>query len=80
VISLHSQIGLQALAKELGVTILAGIHDTPEDDEDNSDGPGSERVFNTQIVIGPDGSILDAYRKVRSSWSKPSWARFGKND
>lgn len=46
------------------MTILAGIHDTPEDDEANDDGPGSERVFNTQVVIGPDGTIIDYYRKV----------------
>lgn len=46
------------------MTLLAGIHDTPEDDEITDEEEGSERVFNTQIVIGPDGTVRDAYRKV----------------
>ncbi|KAJ7715867.1 carbon-nitrogen hydrolase [Mycena olivaceomarginata] len=40
-------LGLQAIAKELGIHINAGIHERPRLDEAISTEPGSERVFNT---------------------------------
>lgn len=55
-------LGLQELAKELGVVISAGIHDVPEEGED--DEADSLRVFNTHILIDKDGSIKARYSKV----------------
>ncbi|KAF7327335.1 Nitrilase-like protein [Mycena kentingensis (nom. inval.)] len=55
---------LRAVAKELGVYISVGIHERPGPDEAKSEEPGSERVFNTHVTIGPDGDILGTYRKL----------------
>ncbi|CED85564.1 Carbon-nitrogen hydrolase [Phaffia rhodozyma] len=57
-------LAIRSLAKELKVTIFAGIHERPGEDEENPDGEGSEKVFNTQVIIGQDGEILDSYRKL----------------
>lgn len=51
-------IGLQALAKELAVVISVGVHEGPEDENE-------ERVYNTHVLIGKGGDILASYRKVR---------------
>lgn len=50
-------IGLQTLAKELGIVISVGVHEGPEDESE-------ERVYNTHVLIGKDGGILATYRKV----------------
>ncbi|KAF7311984.1 Nitrilase-like protein [Mycena indigotica] len=55
---------LRATAKELGVFISVGIHELPTPEEAKKEEPGSERVFNTHIVIGPDGEIASFYRKL----------------
>ncbi|KAJ7503510.1 carbon-nitrogen hydrolase [Mycena galericulata] len=57
-------LGLQAVAKELGIFINAGIHERPSAGEQSSEEPGSERVYNTQVCIGPDGKIKSFYRKL----------------
>ncbi|KAF7330169.1 Nitrilase-like protein [Mycena venus] len=57
-------LGLQAVAKELGIYINAGIHERPSPDEAASEEPGSERVFNTHVSIGPDGKVKAFYRKL----------------
>ncbi|RSH78283.1 Carbon-nitrogen hydrolase [Apiotrichum porosum] len=57
-------LGLQKLAKELGVTVSAGVHDLPEADEPNHEPEGSIRVYNTHVLIGADGSLLARYRKL----------------
>jgi len=57
-------LGLQAVAKELGIYINAGIHERPSPDEAASEEPGSERVFNTLVSIGPDGTVQAFYRKL----------------
>ena len=45
-----------ALASELSVTLLLGSIGETSDDP--------QRTYNTSVLIGPDGSILAAYRKV----------------
>ncbi|OXC69220.1 hypothetical protein AYX13_02165 [Cryptococcus neoformans] len=50
-------IGLQTLAKELGIVISVGVHEGPEDESE-------ERVYNTHVLIGKDGGILATYRKI----------------
>lgn len=55
-------LGLQALAKELGVTVSVGIHDVPEEGDD--DEPDSLRVYNTHVLIDKEGSIKARYSKV----------------
>ncbi|WVQ71826.1 hypothetical protein IAR50_001368 [Cryptococcus sp. DSM 104548] len=50
-------LGLQKLAKELGVTISVGVHEGPEDEHE-------ERVYNTHLLIGKEGELLARYRKV----------------
>lgn len=57
-------LGLRALAKELGIYISAGIHETPESDEVDDEPEGSIKVFNTHVLIGTDGSLLARYRKL----------------
>ncbi|KAJ7213817.1 putative nitrilase-like protein [Mycena haematopus] len=57
-------LGLQAIAKELGIYISAGIHERPSPDEAASEEPGSERVFNTHVAIAPDGKVKAFYRKL----------------
>ncbi|KAJ7660567.1 carbon-nitrogen hydrolase, partial [Mycena rosella] len=57
-------LGLQAVAKELGIFISAGIHERPSPNEPSSEEPGSERVFNTHVAIGPDGNVKSVYRKL----------------
>lgn len=61
-------LGLQEVAKELGVVISVGVHDIPEEHEDDDEPEGSLRVFNTHILIGRDGSILARYSKVIKHW------------
>lgn len=47
---------LSALAKELGVTLLAGsVLET---------GAPAGRLFNTSVLFGPDGATLGVYRKI----------------
>ncbi|KAJ7075186.1 carbon-nitrogen hydrolase [Mycena belliarum] len=57
-------LGLQAVAKELGIFINAGIHERPSPGEPNPEEPGSERVYNTHVCIGPDGAVRSVYRKL----------------
>ncbi|KAJ6468274.1 carbon-nitrogen hydrolase [Mycena sanguinolenta] len=57
-------LGLQAIAKELGIYISVGIHERPSPDEAASEEPGSERVFNTHVAIGSDGKVKAFYRKL----------------
>lgn len=57
-------MGLQGVAKELGVTISVGIHDLPEVGEADDEPAGSKRVFNTHVLIGTDGELLATYRKA----------------
>jgi len=57
-------LGLQGIAKELGIYINAGIHERPSPSEAASEEPGSERVFNTHVSIGPDGKVKAFYRKL----------------
>lgn len=47
---------LQALAKELGVTLLAGSM--------LEGGAPGGRLFNTSVLFGPDGARLGVYRKM----------------
>ncbi len=49
-------IGLGALAKRLGVTLVAGMFERPARQ--------SRRVYNTLVVVGPDGELLASYRKI----------------
>ncbi len=46
----------QALARELAVTLLVGS--IPEKVE------GSEKTYNTSVLLGPDGATLAVYRKI----------------
>nr|GAT49037.1 nitrilase-like protein [Mycena chlorophos] len=55
---------LRAVASELGLYISVGIHELPNAEEAKREAPGSERVFNTHVVIGPSGEILSTYRKL----------------
>ncbi|KAJ7220335.1 carbon-nitrogen hydrolase [Mycena pura] len=55
---------LQEIAKELGIYISVGIHERPGPDEAASEEPGSERVFNTHVLIGTDGKVMSFYRKL----------------
>ncbi|KAF8206964.1 carbon-nitrogen hydrolase [Mycena galopus ATCC 62051] len=57
-------LGLQAVAKELGIYISAGIHERPNPDEAVSEESGSERVFNTHVSIGPDCQVKAFYHKL----------------
>lgn len=52
------------MAKELGIAISVGVHDVPEEDEDDDEPAGSLRVFNTHVLIGKDGGILARYSKL----------------
>ncbi len=63
-------LGLQSLAKELGVWICAGIHEIPRDDEveDLEESRKGEKVLNSHVAIGPDGMVKGCYRKV-GVWS-----------
>jgi predicted amidohydrolase len=56
--------GLQAIARELGVVVSAGVHELPEKHEDSAEPAGSTRVFNTHVLIGADGGVLEKYRKL----------------
>ncbi len=49
---------MAGLARELGITLLLGS--LPE----ASDGAEDPRIFNTSLLLGPDGSVLAAYRKI----------------
>lgn len=59
-------LGLQSLAKELGVWICAGIHEIPRDDEveDLEESRKGEKVLNSHVAIGPDGMVKGCYRKL----------------
>ncbi|NUS91702.1 MAG: carbon-nitrogen hydrolase family protein [Nocardia sp.] len=47
---------LAELAAETGVYLVAGVVETAA--------PGDERIHNTLVVLGPDGSLRARYRKV----------------
>ncbi|MEM9415566.1 MAG: carbon-nitrogen hydrolase family protein [Planctomycetota bacterium] len=47
---------LAALAKRLGITLLMGSITEPS--------PDPERVYNTSVLLGPDGQTIARYRKV----------------
>ncbi|MGW5387560.1 carbon-nitrogen hydrolase family protein [Nocardia sp. NPDC003963] len=47
---------LAELAAETGVFLVAGVVETAP--------PGDERIHNTLVVLGPDGSLRARYRKV----------------
>jgi predicted amidohydrolase len=66
-------LGLQSLAKHLGVWICAGIHEIPRDDEveDLKESKEREKVFNSHVAIGPDGLVKGCYRKVSGVFSGP---------
>jgi predicted amidohydrolase/DNA-binding MarR family transcriptional regulator len=49
-------IGLAALAKRLRVTLVAGMFERPA--------RRSRRVYNTLVVVGPDGGLVASYRKI----------------
>ena len=49
---------LCAAARESGVVIVIGVH------ERVATGPGHGTLYNTNLVIGPDGSILSRHRKL----------------
>jgi len=49
---------LRAAAREHGVVIVIGVH------ERVAGGPGHGTLYNTNLVIGPDGSILSRHRKL----------------
>ena len=61
-------IGLQQLAKELGVWIFAGIHELPtiEADGENvvNESLTGKKVYNSLVVINDQGSVTESYRKV----------------
>ncbi|CAK5268693.1 unnamed protein product [Mycena citricolor] len=57
-------LGLQAVAKELGIYISVGIHERPGPEDMAGEAPGSERVFNTHVCISPDGTLKAFYRKL----------------
>jgi predicted amidohydrolase len=66
-------LGLQSLAKHLGIWICAGIHEIPRDDEveDGKESKEREKVFNSHVAIGPDGLVKGCYRKVSGVFSGP---------
>ena len=47
---------MSALARELSITLLLGS--IPEAIE------GSEKTYNTSVLLGPDGGVLAVYRKI----------------
>ncbi len=51
--------GLAAIAHEHASTVVAGMFETPAADDDAGD-----RVYNTLVVVGPDGSLKAVYRKI----------------
>ena len=51
-----SNAALAALAARLGIFVLAGSHYEPSAEPD--------RVYNTSVLLGPDGAVLAAYRKL----------------
>lgn len=48
--------GLAALAQRLQVTLVAGMFELAASE--------SRRVYNTLVVVGPDGRLLASYRKI----------------
>ncbi|MET9028309.1 carbon-nitrogen hydrolase family protein [Nocardia sp. NPDC004168] len=48
--------GLGAIAREFGVFLVAGTVEQVA--------PGGDRIRNTLVVLGPDGSLVTRYRKV----------------
>ncbi|MEQ7127444.1 carbon-nitrogen hydrolase family protein [Actinopolymorpha sp. B11F2] len=47
---------LGGLAKDLGAAVIAGMFETCDDDR--------ARAYNTLVALGPDGSLMDTYRKI----------------
>ena len=47
--------GLRDLAKDRGVTVVAGMNEAL---------PGESRISNTLVAAGPDGTIIALYRKI----------------
>lgn len=47
--------GLQAAARQAGVSVVAGMFETVPD--------SSDRAYNTVVAMGPDGELLGRYRK-----------------
>lgn len=69
---------LSALAAELGIHLLAGS--IPERI------PRSPKSYNTSVLIGPDGAVIDTYRKIhlfdirvrgRAELQESRWVRAG---
>jgi predicted amidohydrolase len=48
--------GLAADARALGITVVAGMFETVDDDP--------ARAYNTVVAIGPDGGLIGRYRKL----------------
>ena len=46
--------GLRDLARELGITVVAGMFESAEDG----------RAYNTVVAVGADGELLGSYRKM----------------
>ncbi len=60
---------LQALARELDVSLVIGIS------EQVGHGPGRNSLYNALLTIGPDGSLLNHHRKLVPTFSeKLIWA------
>jgi len=51
-----SNAALAELAARFGIFVLAGSHYEPS--------PVPDRVYNTSLLLGPDGAVLATYRKV----------------
>ena len=51
-----SNAALAELAARLGIFVLTGSHYEPS--------PEPDRVYNTSVLLGPDGAVLATYRKV----------------
>lgn len=51
--------GLSDLARSAGACLVAGMLEAPGADE-----APAGRVFNTLVVVGPDGALVTTYRKV----------------
>jgi hypothetical protein len=66
-------IGLQRLAKELGIWIFAGIHELPTVEGDGQEvvdeSVRGKKVYNSLVVIDDQGLVQHTYRKVSYSVS-----------
>jgi predicted amidohydrolase len=54
---------MAALAQELGITLLLGSLPEKAGEEDG-DVPNDSRIFNTSVLLGPNGKVLAKYRKI----------------